>query len=296
MSFLKKYGVTIKSEYMHGRNDRQSQEIQYKKIGRTAKSADLSKDFQLHNEGIIEKDKKTENPYVNPKLTDRKSESKISDTSKLKRPKKIDEYTTQVRVTSSAPISRQESKIPIYTGVKFHSTEMNNKKNARMPMGTTSTSRWGYHRDTRHSSSDMNQQQKHKISLRNTSPSLNYGYSHQQLNRSLDNVDSEIEPLDNDSKLEMIFKYCVWPEVAKDEPNGKVLGNGTVTSSELPLEPPTGKNLSDGLLGCCPCFFRSRRSIGIDSRNVSELSVGGHAARTATPIFAVKSDDSRGTM
>lgn len=85
----------------------------------------------------------------------------------------------------------------------------------------------------------------------------------------------------------MIFKYCVWSDPAKEEAligtngNAASAGNGSATHPVTPTgttilrEQPlnSGRKLVEGLLGCCPCAFRCRRSIGIDTPATTESPV-----------------------
>lgn len=80
----------------------------------------------------------------------------------------------------------------------------------------------------------------------------------------------------------MIFKYCVWPDAAKDEPHKALInGNGNAvvgvppssansTTPSIILRPPSScsRKITEGFLGCCPCAFRCRRAIGIDDSPV----------------------------
>lgn len=90
----------------------------------------------------------------------------------------------------------------------------------------------------------------------------------------------------------MIFKYCVWPDAAKDD-KALINGNGTTASPspQLVLKPLSGRRFAENFFGCCPCAFRCRRAVGVHDGCVDALENGNVTTpvrenREPTPVTA----------
>ena len=95
----------------------------------------------------------------------------------------------------------------------------------------------------------------------------------------------------------MIFRYCLWPEDPKEETtpaepitNGKNHVNGNGVPPVNTIRPPSvrSSNFTESILGCCPCVFRCRQAIGIDTPDTDQCTILQNGRRAcdgdATPI------------
>lgn len=70
----------------------------------------------------------------------------------------------------------------------------------------------------------------------------------------------------------MIFKFCVWPSEAKegiDQEDTKVLAEDCRTNEQL----QNVKRLGGAAICCCPCIFRSRKSVDVDKRGTPVIAL-----------------------
>lgn len=99
----------------------------------------------------------------------------------------------------------------------------------------------------------------------------------------------------------MIFKYCVWPDAAKDD-KALINGKGTTASAspQLVLKPLSGRRFAENFFGCCPCAFRCRRAVGVEDGCGDALENGNVTPvsenREPTPVTAFRLDGSADTM
>lgn len=92
----------------------------------------------------------------------------------------------------------------------------------------------------------------------------------------------------------MILKFCAWPSVIKEENSG-----GGINVEGMQEENRTERKIVDAVFRCCPCVFRSRKSIGVaandnddDNGSVSTIIT----ATISTPVIALKLNHSRDTV
>lgn len=89
----------------------------------------------------------------------------------------------------------------------------------------------------------------------------------------------------------MIFKYCVWPTVPKDEIDKNRRNNFVCGDSEY------AKRFVGSVLRCCPCAFRWRQAIGIDEKEIETTSIVNQVHRlTNTPVITLRSNQNSDAM
>ena len=89
----------------------------------------------------------------------------------------------------------------------------------------------------------------------------------------------------------MIFKYCVWPALPKED-------DAKVEAKNLCGDVEFRKMIVGSVLRCCPCVFRWRRAIGIAEGKETEIisTVTEVHRLNNTPIIALRSNQGPGTM
>lgn len=80
----------------------------------------------------------------------------------------------------------------------------------------------------------------------------------------------------------MIFKFCVWPSEMKEskEDNAKILKEGCRTKDR----PVTGRALSGAAICCCPCIFRSRKTVDVESAGTPVIAFTLNQSPDATHV------------
>lgn len=109
--------------------------------------------------------------------------------------------------------------------------------------------------------------------------------------------------IDEGISVRMIFKYCAWPEEAKESDKVTVLKNGDPNSPEKDQnfnEKSTNSKrkeykITNAVLRYCPCAFRCRQSIGVAKEDEDSISTVVTTANT-TPVIPLTLNTNNDTM